>query len=910
MKKESSPLAFAAAGTALVGSAGKSTKDVDDMKKHTPRELFSAAKRGDILLSSRGKGDMSKFVVALGTGASKGYHTSIVESKNPDGTLNVLEHGPAVGWRRHVLKPSRKDHMTILRRKDGKDNEKVISNAGKFVDANQRLKDALVARGMSEKEADKIRGKSYSYGRNLKIGFRELLVPDFVSARIKGEKVTQGDKLNIDGIANNIIDAKNKGKRISPELFGGLAGSCTTNLARAGAPIEKSSPTQLAGPNSYLRSGKLKGIGYSSARQGWQDKALDSGLEAAPVLTRAGIGLGAAWAGQKAYKALAGGGGAKSALTKATAIAVPALVAGGITKGFMGKSAPPPPPPMPMVKEAISGAELVQLSAAAKGAKGARMLFGPAAEPALKAVKSVKNMSGVASDAALSGAAAYGAAKGGAALAAHKSVAAANTPFNLAMVHPGLKGKIPGGFIDVGEWLGESLAYGGGAHVAGNVGIMGARGAAEAVAKGSKLGKVPGIKQLGKRWEKDMAYLFKRGLERGITGKPRSQIQRLGERWIGHESYATEHLGHSIGQKLKGLSPQDRKTYVAASLDALAGGKEQIAKIPMLRQAVKGAERFIKDQKALNLVADSKKVSPRGELAREWLERGTSLGLTAAYPKHLLVHYLTSTGRGIGGSGKLGQLFTATEVPAGFSRGARGIGLTTADKAKRLAAKAGVSPYLYDLADMARIAGESLPEATRPLAAQMAGSPYPKKQTATYAKLWAGDVGRHMKDVASRTARGVAGAEPTPQAPASPVVQAATSPRLQKTRFQASSLFAPVGVATAGVAAGAPVGIAAARTKTAAKLDGAVAKSRRDAKKTVKAVPKALSKHIKLTAKPPSPKLKLKVKKSQADMEAVNSKLEALLSTPEGREALEMAAGPKVDAKLTKLLARHQKLAN
>lgn len=290
-------------------------------------EIAAAARPGDLLMVGQSNPvDMGRTIISLGTGMPHGYHAAIVaETSTKKGTVTILDLTPK-GYRRKEISTQDLKHYSLFRPKSEAVAKRAHKNMSDLVALQNRLVSELKKNGVSDSAIRKITADMYVHKMNPVIGVRELFIPYVKDMSDVNERAVKRTERNIGMLKSNIIDIakdiardyKGEGNvpkgRFSTEALAPMKNVCTNTAAMVGIPVGPRSRATWAGPNDFLRSGKLTNVGFrvsGKTRIGGKTvkysafaKYFDSLLVASPHLIRAGVGvaLGSTMAGYVAAK--------------------------------------------------------------------------------------------------------------------------------------------------------------------------------------------------------------------------------------------------------------------------------------------------------------------------------------------------------------------------------------------------------------------------------------------------------------------------------------------------------------------------------------------------------------------------------------------------------------------------------
>jgi GNAT superfamily N-acetyltransferase len=152
---------------------------------------------------------------------------------------------------------------------------------------------------MDDPTIKRLTKKLYRLRMSPVIGARELFVPYVknkteINARAVRNSETQirSIRKNIDRITGDIFTEWKATGKLDMTHLKPMQKVCTNVVAMVGVPVGHKSSVKWAGPNDFLRSGKIKNVGYrvSPKYRGFV-KYIDKFLSASPVLVRGRTGL-------------------------------------------------------------------------------------------------------------------------------------------------------------------------------------------------------------------------------------------------------------------------------------------------------------------------------------------------------------------------------------------------------------------------------------------------------------------------------------------------------------------------------------------------------------------------------------------------------------------------------------------
>ena len=273
--------------------SGKSFDGVADLAK--------AARPGDLLMVGQSKPvDIGRTIISLGTGLPHGYHAAIVgEVSRKKGTITIYDLTPK-GYRRKEIPLSDMQHYSLFRPKNPKTAARAKTNMVNLVRVQETLVSELKRNGMNDRAIKKVTDSMYKHKMNPVIGVRELFIPyvkdqtkSNARAVRKAERNIRMLRFNVKGIAKDIAEEWSTTGRIDTEMLKPMQNVCTNTAAMIGIPVGSRSRATWAGPNDFLRSGKIENVGYRvSPRYRGFVKYFDKLLVASPHMIRAGVGLG------------------------------------------------------------------------------------------------------------------------------------------------------------------------------------------------------------------------------------------------------------------------------------------------------------------------------------------------------------------------------------------------------------------------------------------------------------------------------------------------------------------------------------------------------------------------------------------------------------------------------------------
>lgn len=264
-------------------------------------DLSRAAKPGDLLMVGQSKPvDIGRTIISLGTGLPHGYHAAIVgEVSRKKGTITIYDLTPK-GYRHKEIPLTDMQHYSLFRPKNPKTAARAKNNMINLVRAQETLVKELRKAGMHDRAIKKVTDSMYAHKMNPVIGVRELFIPyvlDQTKANKRAVRNTERKirmlRMNVRGIAKDIAEEWAATGRIDTEMLKPMQNVCTNTAAMIGIPVGPRSRATWAGPNDFLRSGKIENVGYRvSPRYRGFVKYFDRVLTASPHLIRAGVGLG------------------------------------------------------------------------------------------------------------------------------------------------------------------------------------------------------------------------------------------------------------------------------------------------------------------------------------------------------------------------------------------------------------------------------------------------------------------------------------------------------------------------------------------------------------------------------------------------------------------------------------------
>lgn len=273
--------------------SGKSFEGVADLAK--------AAQPGDLLMVGQSKPvDIGRTIISLGTGLPHGYHAAIVgEVSRKKGTITIYDLTPK-GYRRKEIALTDMQHYSLFRPKSPKTAARARVNMMNLVRVQETLISELKRNGMHDRAIKKVTDSMYNHKMNPVIGVRELFIPyvkDQTKANTRAVRKTERTirmlRMNVRGIAKDIAEEWSATGRIDTEMLKPMQKVCTNTAALIGIPVGSRSRATWAGPNDFLRSGKIENVGYRvSPRYRGFVKYFDKLLVASPHMIRAGVGLG------------------------------------------------------------------------------------------------------------------------------------------------------------------------------------------------------------------------------------------------------------------------------------------------------------------------------------------------------------------------------------------------------------------------------------------------------------------------------------------------------------------------------------------------------------------------------------------------------------------------------------------
>lgn len=265
-------------------------------------DLAKAARPGDLLMVGHAGSavDIRKSIISLGTGLPHGYHAAIVgEVSKSKGTITIYDL-TAKGYRRKEVPLNSIQHYSLFRPDSPKVAARARTNMMNLVKIQETLVAELKAQGMNDRAIKRVTDGMYQHKMNPVIGIRELFIPyvkDQTTANARTLRRTERSirmlRFNATGIAKDIAAEWRSTGRIDTKLLDPMKNVCTNTAAMIGIPVGPASRAEWAGPNDFLRSGKLKNVGYRvSPRYRGFTRYFDTLLTASPHLIRAGVGLG------------------------------------------------------------------------------------------------------------------------------------------------------------------------------------------------------------------------------------------------------------------------------------------------------------------------------------------------------------------------------------------------------------------------------------------------------------------------------------------------------------------------------------------------------------------------------------------------------------------------------------------